>query len=98
MMVEPRVAAQASAKRERRRAGMSAANVGASLNQTNHKIVSLREYRRVTYLNVIVLPLTRDCGTILNVTGFSGYRILNIKKTDITNEKKIANFANKREN
>ena len=30
MMVEQRAAAQASAKRERRRAGMSAANVGAS--------------------------------------------------------------------
>ena len=31
MMVERRAAAQVSAKRERRRAGMSAANVGASL-------------------------------------------------------------------
>ena len=30
MMVEQRAAAQASAKHERRRAGMSAANVGAS--------------------------------------------------------------------
>ena len=30
MMVERRAAAQASAKRERQRAGMSAANVGAS--------------------------------------------------------------------
>ena len=36
MMVERREAAQASAKRERRRAGMSAANVGASVSINTH--------------------------------------------------------------